>query len=167
MSKEVLRFHGVSTGWTYWFGGLLLALLNIILFAATQKPWGISLAIAKWGVKIARVFGSHPEKWAYFQHGHDIRGEDTWMILGMIAGSLLSTLLSSDFRWIKIRRRRQIILALGGGALMGFGARLAHGCNVGAFFSAISSQSLHGWVFAIFVFAGAYIGVKLLTRMYL
>ena len=32
---------------------------------------------------------------------------------------------------------------------MGYGTRLSFGCNVGAYFSAIPSFSLHGWIFRI------------------
>jgi hypothetical protein len=33
-----------------------------------------------------------------------------------------------------------------GGSLLGYGARLAYGCNIGAYFSGIASSSLHGWL---------------------
>ena len=36
--------------------------------------------------------------------------------------------------------------ALIGGLLLGYGARLAFGCNIGAFFSGVVLGSLHGWV---------------------
>ncbi len=155
--------------------GLLLALLNISFLAVMQEPWGISSVIAHWGAGIVKLSGSHPENWRYFQQGHDLSpsgflfpgADDTWLILGLVAGSLLSALLASEFRWKKIRQPRQIILAVTGGALMGLGARLADGCNVGAFFSAVSSLSLHGWIFAVFTLAGTYAGIKLLTRLYL
>ena len=50
---------------------------------------------------------------------------------------------------------------------MGYGARLAGGCNIGALFSAISSMSVSGWVFAFFLFIGAFIGSKLLAKFFM
>jgi uncharacterized membrane protein YedE/YeeE len=44
--------------------------------------------------------------------------------------------------------------------LLGYSSRLAYGCNVGAFFSGISTGSLHGWVWFLMAFAGSYFGVK-------
>jgi hypothetical protein len=35
---------------------------------------------------------------------------------------------------------------IGAGLVLGYSARLAFGCNVGAYFSGIASGSLHGWV---------------------
>jgi len=47
------------------------------------------------------------------------------------------------------------------GLLLGYSSRLAFGCNVGAFFSGISTGSLHGWVWFVAAFAGSAIGIKL------
>jgi len=48
-----------------------------------------------------------------------------------------------------------------GGLLLGYGARLASGCNIGAFFSGVASGSLHGWVWFITAFAGTTVGTRL------
>ena len=37
---------------------------------------------------------------------------------------------------------------------MGYGARLAFGCNIGALFSGIASGSLHGWLWMAAALAG-------------
>ena len=49
--------------------------------------------------------------------------------------------------------------------LMGYASRLAYGCNVGAFFSGISTGSLHGWVWFAAAFAGSMIGVRLRNHL--
>lgn len=48
-----------------------------------------------------------------------------------------------------------------GGLIMGYGARMAFGCNIGAFFSGIASFSLHGWVWIVFALMGTWVGVRL------
>ena len=45
--------------------------------------------------------------------------------------------------------------------MMGYGARLAFGCNVGAFFSGIASGSLHGWLWFAAALAGTWVGIRL------
>jgi uncharacterized membrane protein YedE/YeeE len=52
------------------------------------------------------------------------------------------------------------MFALIGGALMGLGARLAMGCNIGAFFATVTNGDLSGWVFLAGMAAGGYLGVK-------
>ena len=48
-----------------------------------------------------------------------------------------------------------------GGLMLGYGARLAYGCNIGAFFSGVASTSLHGWVWILFAVIGNVVGVRL------
>ena len=87
--------------------------------------------------------------------------------LGIIIGALFATLLASQFKFKKIKSKKQIIAAVLGGLLMGYGARIGFGCNIGAFFSGIASMSLSGWVYGIFLFVGAYVGSKLLVKFFM
>jgi hypothetical protein len=50
---------------------------------------------------------------------------------------------------------------------MGYGARIAFGCNIGALFGGIASLSLSGWVFGAFLFLGAMVGSKLLVKYFM
>jgi uncharacterized membrane protein YedE/YeeE len=50
---------------------------------------------------------------------------------------------------------------------MGYGARVSQGCNIGAFSTAIGSFSLQGWVFAVFALLGAYLGTRLMIRIFM
>ena len=43
---------------------------------------------------------------------------------------------------------------------MGYGARLAYGCNIGAYFGGIASFSLHGWVWGVVAILGTAVGLK-------
>jgi hypothetical protein len=56
--------------------------------------------------------------------------------------------------------RKSLAAAVLGGLMLGYGARIAHGCNIGAYFSAIASGSLHGWLWIVCALAGNAIGVR-------
>ena len=47
-----------------------------------------------------------------------------------------------------------------GGLLLGYLARVAVGCNIGAYFSGIASSSVHGWLWFVSAFAGNAIGTR-------
>jgi len=47
------------------------------------------------------------------------------------------------------------------GLLMGYGSRIAYGCNIGAFLSGVSSTSLHGWLWIAAALPGNWVGIKL------
>ncbi len=67
-------------------------------------------------------------------------------------------------RWLKLGARMplfSVAAAIAGGLLLGYGARLAYGCNIGAFFSGVASTSLHGWVWIVAAVLGNVIGVRL------
>jgi len=48
-----------------------------------------------------------------------------------------------------------------GGLLMGWGARLCFGCNIGAFVGGVASGSLHGWIWFAAALGGCAIGIRL------
>ena len=145
---------------TYVTGAVLLSILQIALFASSGSPWGVSGIFDKWyyfsseGAQATLNAGimNHPGSWQNF---------------GIIAGALVAALLASQFKFKKIKSLKQVVAATLGGLLMGYGARLAGGCNIGALFSAISSMSVSGWVFAFFLFIGAFIGSKLLAKFFM
>ncbi len=160
---------------TYVTGAVILALLNIAIFASTSNPWGVSGTFANWGAWLYQLVGGNVDKWWYFSsegaqatlNAGVLNHSGSWLNFGIIFGALLAVLLASQFKFKKIKNLKQIVAAVLGGLLMGYGARLAGGCNIGALFSSIASLSLSGWVFAIFLFGGAFIGSKLLAKFFM
>ena len=115
------------------------------------------------------------DKWYYFSTDSAqivmdrgfLRDPGTIRNLGIIAGALFSVLIASAFKIKKIKNGKQVAAAVLGGLFMGYGARIGFGCNIGAFYSGISSLSLSGWVFGAFLFVGAIIGSKLLVKYFM
>lgn len=159
--------------WPYWAGGVALAIVNTLVLALYGKPWSFTSLLANVGAKLVQLAGAAPENWAYFQIPEraaslaqfGLLDHVLWLNLGIMAGALVSTLLAGEFRWRPIRNRKTIVLALTGGVLLGYGARLALGCNAGALSGGIPALSLHGWVFALFLFAGMIAGIRLFRRV--
>lgn len=112
------------------------------------------------------------ENWYYFKvYTNNLPPEETFInnyytILNsaIILGSLIAVLWASEFKWKRIKSKKQLFFGFLGGILMGYGTRLSFGCNIGAYFSAIPSFSLHGWVFGLFMFVGAWVGCKILLK---
>jgi len=59
--------------------------------------------------------------------------------------------------------RGEAIKGAGGGLLMGAGAILAFGCNIGGFFSAVSALSLAGFAMMLGLGLGAFLGLRYLV----
>jgi uncharacterized membrane protein YedE/YeeE len=82
-----------------------------------------------------------------------------WMSIGIILGAAALALTRREFKW-KVPNIETATFALVGGALMGIGARIGMGCNVGAFFAAVTNGDLSGWVFLAGMTLGGLLGVK-------
>jgi uncharacterized membrane protein YedE/YeeE len=83
-----------------------------------------------------------------------------FMSIGIIVGAATMALLRQEFKW-KLPNLEGAAFALIGGTLMGIGARVAKGCNIGAFFSTVTNGDPSGWLFLLGMAAGAWVGVKL------
>lgn len=158
--------------WPYWVGGIILAILNIILLFTTGSAWRISTSFLYTGVGILDKLGINVEDWYYFNvYNNGLDSGQTYfnnnimlISVAIIIGALISVLFFSEFKFKNIKNKKQLFFGLAGGILMGYGTRLSFGCNIGAYFSAIPSFSLHGWVFGAFMFVGAWIGSKILFK---
>ena len=83
------------------------------------------------------------------------------MDFGIIIGAMLAAGAAGRFGRLGRLPYRSFLAAVIGGLLMGYGARLAFGCNIGAFFGGVVSASLHGWLWFVAAMAGCTIGVRL------
>lgn len=70
----------------------------------------------------------------------------TVMSLGLVLGALLGAGLAGTFGTVRPVSTSRLAAAAVGGLLLGYGARMAFGRDVGALFSGIASTGLHGWL---------------------
>ncbi|WP_062220128.1 YeeE/YedE family protein [Aureimonas sp. D3] len=155
--------------WPVVAGAIALALLNFVTLALAGRPWGITSAFALWGAKGAAALGFDPTSWSYWQTPANAQALSSSvftdvtsvMNFGIIAGAMLAAGLAGRFAPSLRIPLRSLVAAVIGGLLLGYGARIAYGCNIGAYFSGISSGSLHGWLWLVAAFAGNVAGVRL------
>ena len=155
--------------WPFAAGALGLAAVNIATLALAGRPWGITGAFALWGGKIMSAAGVDLQTWRYFGsparqtelHASVLKDITSVMDFGLILGALAAATLAGRFAPTWRLPARSLAAAIVGGLLLGYGARIAYGCNIGAFFSGIASGSLHGWLWFPAALAGNVVGTKL------
>ena len=155
--------------WPLLFGAGMLALLNLLTLFIAGHPWTVTWAFTLWAAEVAQAIGWEPATTRFWSGGFPgqalERGlfEDniTLMNIGIMLGALAAAGLAGRFAPTYRIPLRSLAAAIIGGLLMGYGARLGFGCNIGAFFSGAASFSLHAWIWIIFAFAGTWLGVKL------
>ena len=151
--------------WSLLAGALALALVGIGSFLLFQRPWGVTSGFALWGAKLFQAAGIDVAGWSYWQgwrsgplQGSVFADRISVMNFGIIFGAMAAAALAGRFSPVLKLSARDLLTAVVGGLLMGYGARLSFGCNIGAFLGGVVSGSLHGWWWLIWGFAGSMLG---------
>lgn len=153
--------------WPLAWGAFGLAAMSTLTLLLAGRPWGETAGFTLWGSKIAAAIGFAPAGWLYWQGNSGPLAASVFaditsvMDFGIVAGATLAAGLSARFAPTSGGGRRAWLGAALGGFLMGYGARLSDGCNIGAYFSALASGSLSGWVWVAAAFIGSAIGLRL------
>ena len=159
-----------ATRW--WLGALLLAVLYLAHLVVAGQPWGIVYGMGVWGAKAVSALGwdlSGDAFWGIAPHAQrlvePILADVTSVTnIGLIYGAIAAS------RWngapkLSMPSGRRLAAAAVAGLVMGYSARMAFGCNVGAYLGGIASASLHGWVWFALAFAGSIVGVRIRRRV--
>jgi uncharacterized membrane protein YedE/YeeE len=149
-------------------GALAIGVLSIAVFAFGRHPWSVTFGFTLWGGKIASALGFDIASAEFWQWPGPKRAlsdsllSDTSSLtdFGMVLGAMAAAAMRPFARGSWPPPASLAAAALGG-VLMGWGARLGFGCNIGAFVGGIASGSLHGWVWFAAALAGSALGVRL------
>jgi uncharacterized membrane protein YedE/YeeE len=152
--------------WPLWVGALVLAVLNALVLATSGRPWGVTGAFRLWGSKLVAATGlADPASWPGWAGSsaleQSILLDNTSVTnLGIVVGALIAAGLAGTFELHRSTPRNVVAAHSIGGILMGYGAAIAFGCNIGAYFSGIASFSLHGWLWGLSALAGTWLGLR-------
>lgn len=161
------RFQSLWHGpWSLTAGIVGLTLVGVLTLLVLGRPWGITSGLTFWGAQMAHAAGVPLEAWPYWTHamatveGNTLANGTSAMNVGLIAGAALAAALAGRFAPKLDLSARDVVTAIIGGLLMGYGARIAFGCNIGALLGGIASGSLHGWGWFACAFVGSIVGVR-------
>lgn len=168
--------HGVlrtliSGRWPFTWAILILAAGNALTLGIGGSPWSITFAFNVWGAKALEAIGVNMSQFEFWQWDYPamalkdslLTNIPSVMNFGLLLGAMLAAGLANRFNEAGRNRPqpRPLLAAVVGGLLLGYGARLGFGCNIGALFSGISSASLHAWIWFACAFVGSMIGIRL------
>jgi uncharacterized membrane protein YedE/YeeE len=162
----------ITGPWSPLAGAIALAIVGILTLLVVGRPWGVTWAFALWGAKGANALGVDVLSWPFWTgwkanavENSVFRDVTSVMNFGIIAGALAAAGLASKWHPIFSLSKVEISTAILGGLLMGYGARLAYGCNIGAYLGGLVSGSVHGWAWAVMAFIGSSLAVMLKRRL--
>ncbi|MBY0612204.1 MAG: YeeE/YedE family protein [Beijerinckiaceae bacterium] len=160
--------------WPLLWGAVALALLNVATLVLSGQPWGETSAFALWGSMLLDAGGFHQvREWTYWSGDPAALDRSllldvaTLMDMGIVLGAMAAAASGGVFTLRAGGSPRIWLAALCGGILMGYGARLSGGCNIGAYFSAGASGSLSAWAWVAIALAGSALGLRLRSTLQL
>jgi uncharacterized membrane protein YedE/YeeE len=162
--------------WSPYAVGIGIGVLSWLTWLISKKPIGCSTSFARSAGMIEKLFrGGQVEEKRYYQEVKPTVDWQWMLVAGMVAGALISSLLSGDFGWQWIPDRwaaafgtnvlLRVIVALIGGILLGFGARWAGGCTSGHGISGTMQLAVSSWISAICFFVGGIIMAQILFTL--
>lgn len=153
--------------WPLWVAALVLAVLNAAVLYVSGRPWGITYGLTLWGSQAVEALGlAQPAFWSFWngespQERSPLSHPTALTNLGILLGALLSAAAAGVFAKNPRLSWKALLAAIIGGLLMGYGAQLAYGCNIGAYIGGVASFSLHGWVWLVMALLGTGLGLLL------
>jgi uncharacterized membrane protein YedE/YeeE len=159
----------VRGSWPLLVGAVVLGLLAGAVLLVSGSTWGVTFAFALWGAKFLQLIGLHPQTWTFWQQPTyaEALASSAWTDkttltdVGIIIGAALASAAAGAWRFRSALAWRTVLGSILGGICMGIGARLAGGCNIGAYLSGISVGNVSGWIWAAFALFGTWVGLKL------
>jgi uncharacterized membrane protein YedE/YeeE len=162
-----------------WWAAGLVAVLAILNLMIAGQPWGVVYGLGLWGAKVAQAGGMDvalTSTWSSPANAERLTENlmtdvTTLTNIGLMTGALVimqwrrALANGRDEPQVQSTRLGVWLVMLLAGVVMGYSARIAFGCNVGAYFSGISSGSLHGWVWFAAAFAGSVIGIRFRNKL--
>ena len=159
--------------WPIWWGVVGLTVFGLVTLLMAGYPWSITFGFGLWGAKIWAALGGDVANWTYWAGGYPAKALNqsvladitSIMNFGIIIGAMLAAALAGKYAPEGTIKAKRVLTAVVGGLLLGYGARLAFGCNIGALLGGISTGSLHGWLWLVAAFSGGIVGVKIRVWM--
>jgi uncharacterized protein len=149
-------------------GGVLLGIVLLAANFVSGRGLGASGAIKSVVVTtMTTIAPSSAEKSGFVQEfsgAHTGSPMKTWLVfemMGVLVGGFISGAMAGRLKFKvehspKITSRKRLLLALGGGALFGFGSQLGRGCTSGSALSGMAVLSLGGFITMMAIFGTAY-----------
>lgn len=178
MSEEMVNADAANPGpealdgvagklWNPYVGGVALGFVLLGSFLILGHGLGASGAASRIGAAaLHTVAPGHVESNGYLSNYFAGAGGvlNVWIVFGVVGvflGGLVASYTGGRHRSQVTRGPRitvpvRLALALSGGVLMGFAARLARGCTSGQALSGGALMSVGSWVFMLSVFGGGY-----------
>ena len=157
-----------GTRWPPIPAGILIEISMLLAFVVAGRGIGASGAMTRLVAWVQHgLFPTATEQSAYFGRyfadgAHPLNDYVVFLLVGLLIGAFVAAWRSGELRMEVLRgpnitTRNRLALALFGGVISGFAARLARGCTSGQGLVGGAELSVGAWVFLLSVFVGGWL----------
>lgn len=141
-------------GWAWWVTGIAIGLIGIIaLLTSAETGRNYPLGITGGWIDVFKFLTTGADaalSWIFF------------LVLGIIVGAFIAALIAGEFKLRTPKEGKTLLTQFFGGILMGIGAVVAAGCNIGNILSGFPYLSVGSILSGIFIILGTWIMAYLL-----
>ncbi|ABO08897.1 YeeE/YedE family protein [Pyrobaculum calidifontis] len=160
--------------WRPEVAGLVIGIVASLQILVIRSPWyitGPETQFGGWLLKTLTLGAVKVDLWDYFNPSSPmfvakalgpLENPGFQIVLGFMLGAAIAKALQGAWRLRWPANWGVVITSIIGGLLLGFGARLALGCNVGNFFATVQSLVFSGFVFFLGMAMGTYVATFLI-----
>lgn len=157
-----------DTRWPPIPAGILLGVSMLLAFVVAGRGIGASGAMTRLVAWVQHsLFPAATEQSAYFgkyfvDGAHPLNDYVVYLLVGLLIGAFVAAWRSGELRLEVLRgpnitAQNRLVLALVGGVIAGFAARLARGCTSGQGLVGGAELSVGAWAFLMCVFIGGWL----------
>ncbi len=162
--------------WSPYAAGIGIGILSWFSFLISRKAIACSTTFSKLSGMIERLFRGNKvkEKPYYRKIGLTVDWQ-MMLVTGIVIGSLISALLSGDFRWQWVPSvwaaafgsdaLLRVMVAMLGGICLGFGARWAGGCTSGHGISGTLQLAVSSWISVVCFLSGGILTAHVIFKL--
>jgi uncharacterized protein len=152
--------------WSPYLVGALLGVLSWLTFYFSDKPIGASSFYATLAGMIGKLFAKkHVESLAYYKSNPPVVDWEFAFVIATVGGAFIAAFSGGELtgQWLPPMWEARFgegtiglraVVAIAGGMLMAFGARLAGGCTSGHGISGTLQLSVGSWIAVMCFFIG-------------
>lgn len=167
-----------GTRWPPVPAGILIGISMLLAWLVAGRGIGASGGMTRFVAWVQHsLFPAMTEESAYFGKyfaggAHPMNDYVVFLLFGLLVGAFIAALLTGKLKIEVLRGPRSSIayrlsLALVGGVLTGFAARLARGCTSGHGLVGGAELSVGAWVFLLCIFAGGWMAAWFVRKQWI
>ena len=149
MKTETIGISEIfKKGWPWWMTGIVIGFIGIIAFvssAAAGRNYPLGITAGWLGILNFIIGGTTTIGWL------------SWMVIGIVIGAFIFSFYAGEWKIRIPKDPKKIVLQFIGGLMMGTGAVMAMGCNIGNILSGWPQLSVGSIVTGVFIILGAWV----------